>query len=103
MSNISKPILPTVKNDLSNLTKETPLLMILKSEEEHQHKLLLSEQATNISNELLKRYSQPLISNSVQTYLLKLNETEIEKLTLYLNWSSKRKKLKLPEYLNFRK
>lgn len=86
-------------NELNNLTEETPLLLILKREEEHQKMVLLAEQASTVSNILFKRHLQPLLFESFQIYLQKLNETEVEKLKLYLNWSSNRKKLKLSEYL----
>lgn len=89
------------KNDLHNLTEETPLLLNLKREE-HQNLILLTEQATIISNVLLKRHLQPFLSETLQMYYLpRLDEKQMEKLTLYLNWSSNRKKLKLSKY--FRK
>lgn len=92
------------KSELNNLTEETPLLMILKREEELKNMILLSEQATNISKSLLKRHLQPILSEALLILLPRLNEMEQEKLKVYLNWSStKRKKLKLSEYLNSRK
>lgn len=98
-TNLGKYLLE--KNDLHNLTEETPLLMNLKREEDHQNSILLTEQATKISNVLLKRHLQPFLSETLQMYLPRLDETQMEKLTLYLNWSTNRKKLKLSKY--FRK
>jgi len=101
--NLSKPLSFSANSELNNLTDETPLLMILKREEEHQNMVFLSEQATTISDILLKRHLQPLLTESIQMYLPKLNDIEVEKLKQYLNWASNRKKLKLSEYLKFRK
>lgn len=92
-----------MKNYLDNLTeKETPLIMSLKREE-RKNKILLSEKAITISNALIESQLLPIVSSSLQMYLPRLNEEDMEKLTQYLNWSSKRKKLELLEFLNFRK
>lgn len=77
--------------------------MILKREEEHQNIIFRSEQATVVSDIILKHQIFPLIYETVQMYLSKLNDLEIEKLTLFLKWSSKKNKLKLSELLNYRK
>lgn len=98
ITNMSKNIFK--KSDSYILTEETPLLMNLEKKEEH-NVILLTEQATIISDELLKRHLQPFLSETLQLYLRKLDETQMEKLTLYLKWSSNRKKLKLSKY--FRK
>lgn len=101
---MNKSLFRSVKNDLNNLTEETPLLLILKREEENQNRIILSEQATIISDVLFKQHLQPLFSEILQMYLPRLNEIEMEKLTVYLKWSStKRKKLKLSECLIYRK
>lgn len=101
---MSKTLVHPEKSDLSNLTEDTPLLMILKREEEHQHIVFLSEQARTISNVLLNRNLHQILSEILPVYLSRLNEVQMEKLKLFLNWSSsKRKKLKLPKCLNFRK
>lgn len=101
-SNMRKSLFSSEKNYLDNLTEETPLLLILKREEENQNRIILSEQASIISDALFKHHLQPLISETLQMYLPRLNEMEMEKLTVYLKWSStKRKKLKLSECLIF--
>lgn len=102
-TNSIKPLSLIKSNELNNLTEETPLLLILKREEEHRKMVLLAEQASSISNVLFKRHLQPYLFKSFQIYLPKLNEIEVKKLKLYLNWSSNRKKLKLSEYLKCRK
>lgn len=95
---------PLKKNELNNLTEETPLLMILKREKELENMIFLNEQATSISKALLKRHLQPILSEALLMLLPRLNEIEQEKLKVYLNWSSsKRKKLKLSEYFHSRK
>ena len=101
---MNKSLFCSEKNDLNNLTEETPLLLILKREEENQNRIILSEQATIISDVLYKQHLQTLFPKILQMYLPKLNEIEMEKLTVYLKWSStKKKKLKLSECLIFRK
>jgi len=101
---MNKSLFRSENNDLNNLTEETPLLLILKREEENQNRIILSEQATVISDILFKQHLQPQFSKTLQMYLPRLNEIEMEKLTVYLKWSSsKRKKLKLSKCLNFRK
>jgi len=101
---MNKSLSYSEKNYLNNLTEETPLLLILKREEENQNRIIRSEQAAIISDALFKQHLQPLISETLQMYLPRLNEMEMEKLTVYLKWSSsKRKKLKLSECLIFRK
>lgn len=102
-SNIIKPLFILEKNELNNVTEETPLLMILKREKEHQNTVFLSKQVMNISDILFKRHLHTILFETLQMYLPKLNEVELERLNLYLKWSSKRKKLKLSENLNFRK
>ncbi|KAL4132206.1 hypothetical protein QTP88_009408 [Uroleucon formosanum] len=100
--NINKSLFRLEKNDLNNLTEETPLLLILKREEENQNRIILSEQATIISDALFKQHLQTLISEILQMYLPRLNEIEMEKLIVYLKWSStKKKKLKLSNSLIF--
>lgn len=102
--NINKSLFRLEKNDLNNLTEETPLLLILKREEENQNRIILLEQATIISDALFKQHLQTLIPEILQMYLPRLNEIEMEKLIVYLKWSStKKKKLKLSESLIFRK
>ncbi|XP_025202491.1 centrosome-associated protein 350-like [Melanaphis sacchari] len=102
-SNMNKSLFRSEIKDLNNLTEETPLLLILKREEENQNRIILSEQATVISNVLFKQHFQPLLAETLQMYLPRLNEIEMEKLKVYLKWSSsKRKKLKLSECLNFK-
>lgn len=71
--------------------------------EEQKNKILLSEKAITISDALLESQLLPIVSSSLQMYLPQLNKGDMEKLTQYLNWSSKRKKLELLEFLNFRK
>ncbi|CAH1725966.1 unnamed protein product [Aphis gossypii] len=101
-SNMSKSLFRSEKNDLNNLTEETPLLLILKREEENQNRIILSKQATIISDALFKQHFQPIFSETLQMYLPRLNDLEMEKLKVYLGWSSsKRKKLKVSECLNF--
>jgi len=101
---MNKPLFRSEKNDLNNLTEETPLLLILKREEENQNQIILSKQATIISDALFKQHFQPIFLETLQMYLPKLNDLEMEKLKVYLGWSSsKRKKLKVSECLNFRK
>lgn len=101
---MSKTLVHSEKSNLDNVTEDTPLLMILKREEEHQHIVFLSEQARTISNVLLKRNLHQILSDILPVYLPRLNEVQLEKLKLYLNWSSsKRKKLKLPKCLSIRK
>lgn len=103
-SNMSLTLAHSEKSNLDYVTEDTPLLMILKREEEHQHIVFLSEQARKISNVLLNRTLNQILSEILPVYLSKLNEVQLEKLTLYLNWSSsKRKKLKLPKCLSVRK
>lgn len=80
-----------------------PLLPLEKNEEEYQNMISCSEQATSISDNILKHHLLPLLFKTVQMYLSKLNKFEIEKLTLYLKWSSKRKKIILSEFFNYRK
>ncbi|XP_003241790.1 centrosome-associated protein 350-like [Acyrthosiphon pisum] len=100
--NMNKSLFRSEKNDLNNLTEETPLLLILKREEENQNRIILSEQATIISDVLFKQHLQTIFPEILQMYLPKLNEIEMEKLTVYLKWSStKKKKLKLSECLTF--
>lgn len=90
-------------NDFVNLTEETPLLMTLKREKDYQQMIFFSEQATQISDKLFKRHLRQILSETIQIYYLpKLNETETETLSLYLNWFIKIKKLKLPDKSNFR-
>lgn len=89
--------------ELNNLTEETPLLMILKREEEHQNMIILKEQAKTISDVLFKHNLQPILLDSLQMYLPKLNETEVNRLKLYLRWSSNKKKVELPNFLKCRK
>jgi len=101
---MNKSLFRSEKNYLNNLTEETPLLLILKREEENQNRIILSEQAKIISDVLFKQHLQTLFPKILQMYLPKLNEIEMEKLTVYLKWSStKKKKLKLSECLIFRK
>jgi len=100
---LNRPLFFSEKNSLNNLTEETPLLMNLKREEKHQNMIFLFEQATTISDVLFKCHLHPLLSETLQMYLPKLNEIQKEKLSLYLNWLADRKQLKLSEYLNFRK
>lgn len=90
-------------SELNNLTEETPLLMILKREEEHQNMIFISKQATAISDIIFKRHLQPLLFESLQIYKPLVNNIEIDKLKLYLYWSSNKKKLKSSEHLKFRK
>lgn len=101
-SNMNKSLFRSEKNDLNNLTEETPLLLILKREEENQNRIILSKQATIISDALFKQHFQPIFSETLQMYLPRLNDLEMEKLKVYLGWSSsKRKKLKVSECLNY--
>lgn len=100
---MSRSLFFSKKNNLNDFTVETPLLMNLKCEEKHQNMIFLSEQVTTISDVLFKRHLQKIPSETLQMYLFKLNELQKEKLSLYLNWSSHRKRLKLPEYLSYRK
>lgn len=103
-SNMSKTFVHSEKSDLDNVTEDTPLLMILKREEEHQHIVFLSEQARNISNVFLNRNLHQILSEILPVFLSRLNEEQLEKLQLYLNWSSsKRKKLKFPKCFSVRK
>jgi len=93
---MNKSLFRSEKKDLNNLTEETPLLLILKREEENQNRIILSEQATIISDVLFKQHFQPIFTEMLQMYLPRLNEIEMEKLKVYLKWSSsKKKKLKL--------
>lgn len=92
----SKPLL-SEKINLHNVTEKNPLTMVLNLENESDFL------ATTISDILLKRHMQPLLSETLQMYLPRLNKIEMEKLTLNLKWSSRRKKLKLSECLSVRK
>lgn len=76
--------------------------MGLNLEKENDFMIYLSKQASTISDILLKRQIQPLVSETIQLYLPKLNKIERKNLTLYLKWSSQKNKLKLSE-LSFRK
>jgi len=96
-------LFPSERSDINNLTEETQLLAILKREEKQKNTTSLSQQATTISNVILKCHLQQIISETLQMYLPKLNENKKENLSLYLNWSSRRKKVKLLECLNVRK
>lgn len=98
-----KPLSLVANYELNNLTEETPLLMILKRDEENQKMIILKEQAKTISDGLFKRNLQPILLESLQMYLLKLNETEMERLKFYLNWSSNKIKSKLSDYFKYRK
>lgn len=89
--------------ELNNLTEETPLLMILKREEENQNMIILKEQAKTISDVIFQRNLQAILLESLQMYLPKLNETEVERLKLYLGWSSNKKRVELPDFLKCRK
>lgn len=102
----------TITNSIFNcLLKDTkeilnskinkPILSLEKNENKYRN-ISCSEQAIIISDIILKHHLLPLIFKTVQMYLPKLDKMEIEKLTLYLEWSSKRRK-KSSEFLNYRK
>ncbi|XP_050434945.1 uncharacterized protein LOC126842108 isoform X1 [Adelges cooleyi] len=87
-------------NDLNDLTDETPLLLTLQREREHQNYIVLNEHATVITATLFKRHFHSLISHTVGAYIVNLNEAQLERLFLYLKWfCNARKKLKPPEHL----
>lgn len=93
---------PTERSDINNLTEETQLLENLKHEEKQKNTVSFSQQATTISDAFLKCYLQQIVSETLQMYLPKLNKKKKDNLSLYLNWSSCRKKVKLLECLNVR-
>lgn len=92
----SKPLL-SEKINLHNVTEKNSSTMVLNLENESDFL------ATTISDILIKRHMQPLVSETLQMYLPRLNKMEMENLILYLKWSSQRKKLKLSKCLSFRK
>ncbi|VVC25630.1 Hypothetical protein CINCED_3A023348 [Cinara cedri] len=99
--NKNKSFLFSKKSNLNIGTVETPLLIILEHGKKEDFIIHISEQTTTISDILLKRHIQPLVSETLQMYLPRLNKLETEELTKYLKWSSERKKLKLSECLSF--
>jgi len=101
--NTCRPLFPSERSDINNLTEETQLLINLKGEEKQKNTISLSQQATTISDVLLKCHLQQIVSETLQMYLPKLNEKKKKNLSLYLNWSSCRKKVKLLKCLNIRK
>ncbi|XP_050538333.1 putative uncharacterized protein DDB_G0282133 isoform X2 [Daktulosphaira vitifoliae] len=82
--------------DLDQLTDETPFLLTLKRDKEHQSFLSLSEQAAVISEHLFEHHFQYLISEMVNSYLINLNNTQLERLMFYLKWSSNMRKRLIP-------